>query len=171
MVSKPGFGLILDVSTDVLPNDERDALQYAPGTVIPREYGAFVHVPIDTLENDARRDPERYVNFPVLLRVLRWAVKQGAFWVLFDGDGVITELPEPEVDEHPQDCAFCAAGEGSEHNYEPPAEPQNIASFSRADADSVAGRPVTDGEYRNLVKAAPFSLTETFTDLVRTVVD
>lgn len=25
-----------------------------------------------------------------------------------------------DEDEHPDDCQFCAAGEGSEHNYEPP---------------------------------------------------
>lgn len=34
-----------------------------------------------------------------------------------------TELGGPgKPDEHPADCAFCAAGEPMEHNYEPPKE-------------------------------------------------
>lgn len=94
MSNKPGFGLILDVSNGLLPQGELDALPYAPGIVIPREYGAFVHVPTDTLEDDVKDD--KYENFPELLRVLRWAVKRGAFWVLFDADGVIDDLDGDE---------------------------------------------------------------------------
>jgi hypothetical protein len=48
---------------------------------------------------------------------------------------------------------------------------RNIAQFTEADAEKVLGRPITDGEYRALVKVAAISLAEAFTEMVLEVLD
>lgn len=39
-----------------------------------------------------------------------------------DDDGRCRKCQTDPAPEHPADCAFCAAGEGGIHNYEPPKE-------------------------------------------------
>lgn len=45
----------------------------------------------------------------------------------------------------------------------------NIVQFTRADADIVAGRPITDSEYRRLVKTAEWLFPEIFIEMVETL--
>lgn len=48
---------------------------------------------------------------------------------------------------------------------------QNVVTFTREDAEKVAGRPLTDDEYRGICKAAEFSMPQEFAELVTTVLE
>lgn len=47
---------------------------------------------------------------------------------------------------------------------------RNLIQFTEEDAENVLGRPITEDEYRRLVKALPFSsMPDAFVDVVSSV--
>jgi hypothetical protein len=53
-----------------------------------------------------------------------------------------------------------------------PMSERNLARFTEADAAEVLGRPITDDEYRRLVKALPYStMGDAFAEVVFNVCD
>lgn len=48
--------------------------------------------------------------------------------------------------------------------------PRNLAQFTTDDAEQLVGRPITEEEYRSLVKALPYStMGEAFTEVVHSI--
>jgi len=108
----PTTHIYLDLSTSVIPNQERDLLESAPVRVIVHEYGAWVHVPPLEYDND-ELDPSTHPawqNFPALLRVLTAARDLDADWVNLDADAADVFPHLPAFDRQAATCSGGDAG-------------------------------------------------------------
>jgi len=94
-VNQPTLYPYLDLSTALLPAHELRDIEQAPPTVIPHEYGAWIHVMDDDdwpQEEPTSTTPPPFAH---LRAVLEAASALGAQWINLDSDGldVLESLP------------------------------------------------------------------------------